>query len=143
MALSTQIGAAMAKAALVALVAKFDAGGSGAGYIQIRTGSAPTHCADANSGTLLGTLPLSSTSFGTPTTAAPSVATAATITNDSSADASGTALHFRVFDSANVCHMQGTCGTSGANMNFDNNVIVAGGVIAITSLTLTMPENGS
>lgn len=61
------------------------------GTIQIRTGSQPTAPDDAAAGTLLGTLTFSSTAFGS--TNSSGVATANSITSDSSADNSGTAAH--------------------------------------------------
>lgn len=111
-------------------------GGASAGYIQIRTGSAPTNTTDANSGTLLATLTFSDPAFGA---ASNGVATASSITSDTNVDATGTAAHFRFFDSNNTCIMQGTVGTSGADINFDSVSFVAGGTAAISSLTVTQP----
>jgi hypothetical protein len=122
-------------AACNGIVDLIDAGG-GAGKILIRTGAQPTNVGDADSGTLLGTLTFSATAFGASATG---VATAAAVTSDSSADASGTAGHFRIKDFANAIHSDGTCGLGSGDLNFDNNVIVAGGVIAITSMTVTVP----
>lgn len=118
-----------------AIVDEIDAG-AGPGTVAIRTGTQPTNVGDADTGTLLGTLTFSDPAFGNSATG---VATASAITSDTSADASGTAGHFRIKDSNAAIHSDGTCGTSGADMNFDNNVIVAGGVIAITSMTVTHP----
>lgn len=118
-----------------ALVDEIDAG-AGAGTIAIRTGAQPTNVGDADSGTLLGTLTFSDPAFGAASTG---VATASAITSDTNADNSGTAGHFRIKDSNSNIHSDGTCGTSGAELNFDNATIVAGGTIAISSMTLTMP----
>ena len=118
-----------------AIVDDIDTGG-GAGKILIRTGAQPTNVGDADTGTLLGTLTFSATAFGAASTG---VATAAAITSDTSADASGTAGHFRIKDFADNIHSDGTCGLGSGDLSFDNNVIVAGGVIAITSLTITVP----
>lgn len=141
MALSTKISTAARSAAADAIAALVD-GGAGAGYIQVRSGAPPTHPADANSGTLLATLPMSDPAFGA---ASSGVATADTITSDTNADASADAGHFRVFDSDDNCIMQGTAGEAGdtPNLVFDEKTIVAGGTVAITSLTLTVPEAGS
>lgn len=141
MALDTKISTAARNAACNAVVDLIDAGAA-AGYIQIRTGAPPANCAAANSGTLLGTLNMSDPAFGN---AANGVATASAISNDTSADASGDAGHFRVFDSDNNCILQGTAGEAGdtPNMVFDEKSIVAGGVIAITAMTVTQPEQGS
>lgn len=109
--------------------------GSGAGYIQIRTGSAPTNTTDANTGTLLATNTMSDPACGS---ASGGSATANSISNDSSIDNTGTAAHFRIFDSNNVCLFQGTVGTSGTDIVFDSVSFVAGGVCSITSLTFTL-----
>lgn len=106
------------------------------GTIQIRTGSIPTNVDDAAGGTLLGTLTFSATAFGAPSTG---VVTAASITSDTNADASGTAGHARLLTSAPAIHSDATCGQGSGDFNFDNNVIVAGGTIAVSSLTLTAP----
>lgn len=118
-----------------AIVDDVDAG-SGAGTIAIRTGAQPTNVGDADSGTLLGTLTFSDPAFGASSTG---TATASSITSDTSADASGTAGHFRVKDSDGNIHSDGTCGQGSGDLSFDNNVVVAGGVIAISSLTVTVP----
>lgn len=106
------------------------------GTIQIRTGAQPTNVGDAASGTLLGTLTFSATAFGAPSTG---VVTAASITSDTNADASGTAGHARLLDSGTAIHSDASCGLGSGDFNFDNNVIVIGGTIAISSLTLTAP----
>lgn len=111
-------------------------GGSGAGTLGIRTGSAPTNTTDADSGTLLATCTFSDPSFGA---ASSGVATASAITSDTNVDNSGTAAHFRIYDSNAVCIMQGTVGTSGSDINFNTVTFVAGGTCAISSMTLTVP----
>jgi hypothetical protein len=118
-----------------AIVDDVDAG-SGAGTIQIRTGSQPTNVADAAQGTLLATLTFSDPAFGAASTG---VATASAITSDTNADASGTAGHFRILDSDGNIVADGTCGQGTGDLSFDNSVIVAGGTVAISSMTLTMP----
>lgn len=104
------------------------------GTIQIRTGAQPTNVDDAASGTLLGTLTFSATAFGSPSNG---VVTAAAITSDTNADNSGTAGHARLLTSGAAIHSDATCGQGSGDFNFDNNVIVAGGTIAVSSLTLT------
>ncbi len=120
------------------------------GRINIYTGSPPADPDAAATGTLLGTLSFAATAFGTPSAG---VETAAAIASDTNADNSGTAGWFRIYKNADspsgasgnsgtgttFPRIDGTCGTSGADMNFDNNVIVAGGTIAATSLTYTHP----
>ena len=118
-----------------AIVDDLDTGG-GAGKILIRTGTQPTNVGDADTGTLLGTLTFSATAFGASATG---VATAAAITSDTNADASGTAGHARLKDFADNIHSDVECTVGGAGVSFDNATIVAGGVIAISSCTITVP----
>ena len=119
-----------------ALVDLIDAG-TPPGTLEIRTGAAPTETTDSDSGTLLGTLTFDVTAaFGA---AASRVATAAAITSDTNADASGTAAHFRIKNAAGVVIIQGTIGTSGSDINFDSVTIVAGATIACDQLTVTQP----
>jgi hypothetical protein len=59
---------------------------------------------------------------------------------DTSADASGTVAHFRIYDSGDVaCHIQGTVTLTagGGDMTLDNNVVESGQQITITGFTLT------
>ena len=108
--------------------------GAGAGTIGIRTGAVPTNVADADTGTLLGTLTGSDPFFGAGSNG---VAAASAITSDTNADASGTAAHGRMKDSTPTIHSDFTISTSGADVNFNNITIVAGGTIAMSSLTAT------
>jgi hypothetical protein len=118
-----------------AIVDDIDAG-AGAGTITIRTGSQPTNVGDAESGTLLGTLTFSDPAFGASATG---TATASAITSDTSADATGTAGHARIFDSNAAIVMDCTCGQGSGDVNFDDNTIVLEGTIAISSMTVTAP----
>lgn len=118
-----------------AIVDEIDAG-AGAGTIAIRTGAQPSNVGDADSGTLLGTLTFSDPAFGASSTG---TATAASITSDTNADNSGTAGHFRIKDSSPAIHSDGTCDQGSGDLNFDNKTIVAGGTIAISSFTVTVP----
>lgn len=113
-------------------------GGAGAGTIGIRTGAAPTNTTDADSGTLLATLTFSDPAFGA---ASSGVATASAITSDTSIDATGTAAHFRAYDSNSTVIWQGTVGTSGSDINFDSVSFVSGGTAAISSWTVTVPAS--
>lgn len=110
---------------------------STAPILTIRTGSAPADCAAANSGTVLATLTLPSDWMA----AASSGSKAKSGTwQDASADATGTAAHFRVHDStATTCHIQGTVTATGGggDMTLDNTSIASGQTITITSFTLT------
>lgn len=117
------------------------------GTIKIYTGSQPT---DANTAVgaqvLLGTLGLGATAFGTAaaTGTAPSrksVATANSISDDTSADATGTAAWFRVLksDGTTVVY-DGSVGTTGCDLNLATTSIVAGVDISVTSWTLSQPQ---
>ena len=107
------------------------------GTIQIRTGAQPATPNTAASGTLLGTLGFSATAFGAPSTG---VVTAAAISSDTSADASGTVGHARLLDSGAAIHSDALCAQGSGDFNFDNGTIVAGGIIAVSSLTLTASQ---
>lgn len=134
------LATAVRNAACDAIVDNID-GGTGAGTIAIRTGVVETNVGDASSGTLLGTCTFSATAFGAASTG---TATAASITSDTNADASGTAGHFRIYQGAagdTAAHSQGDVGEAAdsATMTFDNKTVVAGGTIAISSFTVTVP----
>ena len=103
--------------------------------LKIRTGAAPANCAAADTGTVLATMTLPSDWAA----AASSGAKALSGTwQDSSADATGTAAHFRIYDSGGTtCHIQGTVGTSGADLNLDSTSITSGQSVTITSFSLT------
>jgi hypothetical protein len=113
-------------------------GGSGAGTLEIRSGSQPANADDADSGTVLATLTFSDPAFGA---ASNGVATAAAITSDSSADASGTAGYFVVKTSAGTKIFTGTVGTSGADLNLVTTTIVATQPVQVTSMTFTIPQS--
>jgi hypothetical protein len=106
------------------------------GTIEIYVGSQPTNVSDAPSTSKLGTLTFSATAFGSPSNG---VVTAAAITSDTNADASGTAGYARLMTSGAAVHSDATCGQGSGDFNFDNAVIVSGGTIAVSSLTLTQP----
>lgn len=108
------------------------------GLLKIWTGSAPTNTTDGDTGTLLATLTFNATSFGA---AASGVITANAIASDTSIDNTGTAGYFRIYDGAGTCIIQGTVGTSGADINFNSTSFVAGQTCAISSLTITQPAS--
>ena len=103
--------------------------------MRIRTGAVPANCAAADTGTVVATLNLPSDWMA----AAASGSKALSGTwQDASADATGTAAHFRIYDSGGAtCHMQGTVGTSGADLIVDSTSFTAGQQFTITSFSLT------
>ena len=141
MALNTRMSNAVAKAACDAIVDLID-GGAGAGTVKIYTGAQPADPDTAASGTLLATLTCSDPAFGAAADGAPGgVATANSVTDDTSADATGTAGWFRVLDSNSLPILDGEVGTSGADMNLNSVAITSGATVSITSWTVTMPES--
>lgn len=102
------------------------------GKVRIYSGTQPATGGTAT--TLLAELPLSATAAPA---ASGGVLTLNAITNDSSADATGTASWFRILTSANVAVVDGTVGTSGADLNLNTTSIVSGGPVAISSFTIT------
>lgn len=61
------------------------------------------------------------------------------ITQDSSANATGTASWYRLATSGGTGVVDGTVGTSGSDLNLTTTSIVLGGPVSITSFTYTMP----
>lgn len=128
--------AAARNAALNAIRDLIDAGAAG-GTINIYNGTQPTNGDTALSGnTLLATLTFSGTSAPN---ASGGVLTFSAITEDSSADATGTATFARLRDSNSVDVLDMDVGTSGASINLNTTSIVAGGAVRMTSGTLTAP----
>jgi hypothetical protein len=105
--------------------------------LRIRTGAPPINCGTADSGTVLATVNLPSDWMAAASGGSKSKSGT---WQDLSADANGTAGHFRVYDSGGtVCHIQGTVGLSGsgADMIVDNTNFAVGQVFTVTNLTLT------
>ena len=102
--------------------------------LRIRTGAAPANCAAADTGTVLATLTLPADWMA----AAASASKAKSGTwQDASADATGTAAHFRIYDSGGtVCGIQGTYGTSGTDMIGDSTSFTAGQSFTINTFTI-------
>lgn len=142
MAANPMVSMLSARAALDALLAKLNVGGT-AGVIKIFTGAMPATCETADSGTRLATLTLSTTAFPAstdPGSTGLATATANAITSDTNAAATGTAGYFRAYDSAGVCIVQGTVGTSAADMILNTTSIVAAATVAISSWVVTLPD---
>lgn len=120
-----------------ALVDLIDAGATG-GTIKIYTASQP---ADANTAvaaqTLLATLTFGTTAFGASSSG---TATAAAITQDSAADATGTAAWARIADSDGNTIFDCDVSTAGATLNLNTTSIVTGGAVSVTSFTVSHPD---
>lgn len=106
------------------------------GYLRIYSGTQPATADTALSGnTLLAELRFGATAFGAPTAGQ---ASANTITQDSSADNTGTATFFRALESdGTTAVFDGTVGTSGADLNLNSTAIQVGGTVSVTSMTYT------
>jgi hypothetical protein len=108
-----------------------------AARIKIRTGSVPATCATADSGTVLADITCPSDWLA----AASAGAKAKSGTwQDTSADATGTAAHFRVYASdGTTCGIQGTVTATGGggDMTVDSTSFTAAQQFTITGFTLT------
>jgi hypothetical protein len=106
------------------------------GILRIYSGTRPANVAAAITGTLLAELVCNASAFAA--AASGGVLTANAIANDSSANASGTASHYRLFQSnGTTAVIDGDVSTSGADLNLDNTSINSGQVVSITSFTIT------
>ena len=106
--------------------------GAGAGLLRIYDGTRPATGGTAT--TLLAELTFTDPSYGA---AASGVLTASAITQDSSANATGTATWFRVVDSTAAFVMDGNVGTSGSDLNLTTTSIVATQAVSVTSWVIT------
>lgn len=142
MAANPMMSIAAAIAGLNAILALLNAG-SPPGKIKIYNGTPPVSLAASITGTLLSTLTFSTTAFPTAVDSVSTglaTATANAITSDSSAASSGTATHFRCTNAAGGGVLQGTVGTSSADLILNTTTITAGDVVAITAFTATLPD---
>lgn len=105
--------------------------------LKIRSGSVPADCGTADAGSVLATLNLPSDWLAAASGGSKSKSGT---WEDASADATGTAGHFRVYASdGTTVHMQGTITATGGggDMTLDNTSIASGQQITITTFTLT------
>lgn len=105
--------------------------------LKIRTGAAPADVATADSGTVLATFDLPSDWMAA---ASGGTKAKAGTWQETSADAAGTAAHFRIYASDGAtAHIQGTVTATGGggDLTLDNAVIAVAQVITITSFILT------
>ena len=105
--------------------------------LKIRSGSAPADCGTADSGTVLATLNLPSDWLAAASGGSKSKSGT---WEDTSADAAGTAGHFRIYATdGTTVHMQGTVTATGGggDMTLDNTSIASGQQVTITSFTLS------
>ena len=106
--------------------------------MRIYTGAQPANCAAANSGTVLADFNLPADWMGA---AATGTKAKAGTWQDTSADATGTPGHFRIYNSqatkdGTTAFMQGSCAVGSGDINFDG-TITAGQQVTINTFTLT------
>lgn len=106
--------------------------GAGAALIRIYDGSRPATGGTAT--TLLAELTCTDPAS---TGGSSGVLTFSSITQDSSANATGTATWFRMVDSSATFVMDGNVGTSGSDLNLTTTSIVATQPVSISSATIT------
>jgi len=131
--MALQLSDAVRNARLDAIEASI---GTGA-VLKIRTGAPPANCAAADSGTVLATLTLPSDWMAAASGGSKALSGS---WSDASADATGTAAHFRLYASdGTTCGLQGTVTATGGggDMTVDNTSFASGQVFSVTSFTLT------
>lgn len=109
--------------------------------LKIRSGSPPATCATADSGTVLATLALPSDWMAAASAGAKGLSGT---WQDTSADATGTAGHFRIYDSGGTCQLQGTVsqaaasgGTGDLKLAQATADMVAGQAVTVSAFDLT------
>lgn len=147
MAVATRISNEAALAACDAIVDRLDEG-SGAAILRILDGTQATDPDTAiGAQVTLALLVCSDPAFGNAADANPGGrATANAITQDSSANATGTASWLRGSASNDGAtslddHIDGSCGTSSADCILNTTAIVSGAIVSISSWTFTVPES--
>lgn len=123
-----------------AITTAIDAG-SGAGVLEFRTGSKPASPDDAATGTLLASITLADPSFGSSADGVIELDNSPAL-SDASADATGTAAHFRIKTSAGAGVVDGTVTATagGGDITVNTTSFVSGASITITGTpTITEP----
>lgn len=104
-----------------------------AAILKIRSGAQPANCAAADSGTVLASMTLDSDWMSA---ASNGTKSKSGTWSDSTADATGTAAHYRLYDaSGTAAGAQGSVTTSGGggDLELDSVAITSGQAVTITS----------
>lgn len=104
--------------------------------LKIIAGTMPSATADADAGTVLATFTLNSDWAGA---ASGGIKTITGVPyQDTAADASGEASHWRLLDSSGTCHLQGdvTATGGGGSMTLASTSLTLSGLVQITSWTM-------
>jgi hypothetical protein len=111
--------------------------------LQILSGTVPAHCSTSDGGTVLATISLPSDWMAGASSGAKAKAGT---WQDSSADDTGTAGHFRLYNSQvtldeTTCFLQGTVTATGGggDMTVDNTSFAAGQTFTVNTFALTAP----
>jgi hypothetical protein len=105
--------------------------------LKLRSGSVPETVATADSGTVLSTLPLPSDWLSAASGGSKVLLGSWTV---ASADATGTAGHFRIYaNDGTTAHIQGSVTTTGGggDMTLDNTSVTAGQAVTISAFSIT------
>jgi hypothetical protein len=104
--------------------------------LKVLSGSMPASCAASETGTTLATIVLPTDWMAN---AAGGSKSLSGNWEDTSADASGVAGYFRIYDSAQTCHVQGTITANGGggDMTVDNTNFALGQDFKVTAFSLT------
>lgn len=143
MAADPYITQTVAQSLLTAFESAANAGTAAVINIYDSASAVPADADTSNaSDTLLAQLTCSASIFTSKTDGAPgAVGTFDTITDDSSANATGTADYFRILtQSGGTVVFQGTVATSSADMIINTTSITEGSTVSISSATITVPE---
>lgn len=125
-----QLTTTMRNTHLTSIKTTMDTGGSNTGLLRCYAGS-PPGIANAEPATILYEL------TGVTLAAASGGAMTFTATSDSSANNTGTPGCYRLLTSAGVAVVEGTAGASSGELTHGGNTITIGGVVSLTSATLT------
>ncbi len=137
MALSPRISAAAASTAVDRICAMLNTG-----YLKIFSGTQPAtvDTAPTTAEVILASLTFASTAFAA---ASSGIAAANTITDDTSADATGTAAWFRTYgNTTTVVGFDGSVGaTTSENLVLNSVAISSGASVSVTSFSFTLPRS--
>jgi hypothetical protein len=107
--------------------------------LRIYSGAQPANCAAANTGTLLAHIVLPADWLAAASSGSKAIAGSWV---DASADGTGTAAHFRVYNSqvtmdGTTCFLQGSAGLAAADMILDSVSFTAGQQFTVSTFTMT------
>jgi len=132
--ITTAVAASLDTAATAAVDDAFATALGTNAVVEIRSGSAPGP-GNAATGTLLASVTIASWTAASPGAGQVTGSNPGAVT----ISATGTAGHFRVKTSGGTAVMEGTVGTSGADLILDSVSLVAGGSLDLGAPVLTIP----